>query len=166
MNKHLRRRILANAIAVALLAMGASTVALAQAYPSKPIRLVCPFPPGGAVDIASRAIAAELSKTLGQPVNVENKPGAGGNVGLADAARAPADGYTLFLPWENFNTAVRKVQIQVSYQPKNGAPHYGDPTLVSLQTDQPLPSVSQRRRTSARSRFLCACTGSISMLST
>ena len=97
MNKHLRRRILANAIAVALLAMGASTVALAQAYPSKPIRLVCPFPPGGAVDIASRAIAAELSKTLGQPVNVENKPGAGGNVGLADAARAPADGYTLFM---------------------------------------------------------------------
>ena len=97
MNKHLRRRILANAIAVALLAMGASSVALAQAYPSKPIRLVCPFPPGGAVDIASRAIAAELSKTLGQPVNVENKPGAGGNVGLADAARAPADGYTLFM---------------------------------------------------------------------
>ena len=97
MNKYLRRRILANAIAVALLAMGASTVALAQAYPSKPIRLVCPFPPGGAVDIASRAIAAELSKTLGQPVNVENKPGAGGNVGLADAARAPADGYTLFM---------------------------------------------------------------------
>ena len=97
MNKHLRRRILANVIAVALLAMGASPVALAQAYPSKPIRLVCPFPPGGAVDIASRAIAAELSKTLGQPVNVENKPGAGGNVGLADAARAPADGYTLFM---------------------------------------------------------------------
>ncbi len=49
------------------------------------------------------------------------------------------DGYTVFLPWENHNPGVKKVQIQVSYQPLNGAPHYGDPTLVSLQSDQPLP---------------------------
>jgi tripartite-type tricarboxylate transporter receptor subunit TctC len=69
----------------------------AQAFPAKPVRLICPFPPGGAVDIASRAVAAEMSKTLGQPVTVENKPGAGGNIGGAEAARSAPDGYTLFM---------------------------------------------------------------------
>jgi tripartite-type tricarboxylate transporter receptor subunit TctC len=69
----------------------------AQAYPSKPLRLICPFPPAGAVDIASRAIAHELTKILGQAVSVENKPGAGGNIGGAEAARSAPDGYTLFM---------------------------------------------------------------------
>jgi tripartite-type tricarboxylate transporter receptor subunit TctC len=75
----------------------AAALAQAQSFPSKPIRLVCPFPPGGAVDIASRAIAAELSKTIGQPVNVENKPGAGGNIGGVDVARSAPDGYSLLM---------------------------------------------------------------------
>jgi tripartite-type tricarboxylate transporter receptor subunit TctC len=69
----------------------------AQNYPSKPIRLICPFPPAGAVDIASRATAYELARILGHPVNVENKPGAGGNLGGAEAARSAPDGYTLFM---------------------------------------------------------------------
>lgn len=78
-------------------ALLSSPVALAQAFPNKPLRLICPFPPGGAVDIASRAIAQELSKNLGQPVTVENRPGAGGNIGGAEAARANPDGYTIFM---------------------------------------------------------------------
>ena len=69
----------------------------AQAYPSKPIRIICPFPPGGGVDITARAIGLELSKSLGQPVTVENKPGAGGNIGAAETARSAPDGYTLFI---------------------------------------------------------------------
>ncbi|NBS96461.1 MAG: tripartite tricarboxylate transporter substrate binding protein, partial [Betaproteobacteria bacterium] len=84
-----------------LTAMGGNTIAHAQStaagFPSKPIRLICPFPPGGAVDIASRAIAVELAKNLGQPVTVENKPGAGGNIGGQEAARSAPDGYTLFM---------------------------------------------------------------------
>ncbi|HYF60247.1 MAG TPA: tripartite tricarboxylate transporter substrate binding protein, partial [Burkholderiaceae bacterium] len=74
-----------------------ATLSHAQAFPNKPIRLICPFPPGGAVDIASRAIAAELSKTIGQQVTVENRPGAGGNVGGVEAVRAAPDGYTIFM---------------------------------------------------------------------
>ena len=80
---------------VALTMLG--SVAHAQGFPNKPIRLICPFPPAGAVDIASRAIANELSKNLGQPVTVENRPGAGGNIGGAEAARAAPDGYTIFM---------------------------------------------------------------------
>ena len=85
-------RLFAFAVALLLPVAGA-----AQSYPGKPIRLICPFPPAGAVDIASRATAHELSRILGQPVAVENKPGAGGNLGGAEAARSAPDGYTLFM---------------------------------------------------------------------
>ena len=88
-----RRRTLLAGVALTVL----GSVAHAQGFPNKPIRLICPFPPAGAVDIASRAIAAELSKNLGQPVTVENRPGAGGNIGGTEAARAAPDGYTIFM---------------------------------------------------------------------
>ena len=85
------------ALLAAALALVFSQGALAQAFPSKPIRIICPFPPGGGVDITARAIGLELSKSMGQPVTVENKPGAGGNIGAAETARSAPDGYTLFL---------------------------------------------------------------------
>jgi tripartite-type tricarboxylate transporter receptor subunit TctC len=72
-------------------------IALGQSFPSKPIRLVVPFTPAGAVDIATRATANEMTKTLGQPVAVENKPGAGGNLGVLDVARSTPDGYSVVM---------------------------------------------------------------------
>jgi tripartite-type tricarboxylate transporter receptor subunit TctC len=84
-------------VLLALAAALAVQPALAQNFPSRPVRILCPFPPGGGVDITARAIAQELSAPLGQPVVVDNRPGAGGNVAAAEVARAPADGYTLLL---------------------------------------------------------------------
>ena len=79
--------------AVGLMLVG--TASAQSGYPNKPIRLVVPFPAGGSVDVTSRALALKLSAQLGQQVIVDNRPGAGGNIGMDAVAKSPADGYTL-----------------------------------------------------------------------
>ena len=78
-------------------ALAAALPAAAQTFPTKPIRLVVNFPPGGAADVIGRAVANAMSESLKQQIVVENKPGANGNIGAADVAKAPADGYTLLM---------------------------------------------------------------------
>lgn len=85
----------ARAMALALLL--ASSVSLAQTYPSKPIRWIIPFPPGGAMDAMARTLAPKMSERLGQPVVTENRPGAGGNIGSEAAAKSAPDGHTILI---------------------------------------------------------------------
>ena len=82
---------------LALSSVAAPLATLAQTYPSKPIRLILPFPPGGPTDIAGRAIAQRLAEQMHQPVIADNRPGATSNIGLELAAKSPPDGYTLVL---------------------------------------------------------------------
>jgi len=75
----------------------AAATALAQSYPTRPIRMLVPFAPGGSVDIVARVVGLKLSEDLGQPIVVENKSGAGGTIATAMLAKSPADGYTLMV---------------------------------------------------------------------
>ena len=78
---------------LALLVTGVS----AQTWPSKPVRVIVPFPPGGASDALARTVAQKMSEQLGQPFLIDNKPGAASTIGIAEAAKTPADGYTILL---------------------------------------------------------------------
>ncbi len=84
-------------IGVAIAGVAFAATAAAQSYPTRPVKLVVGFPPGGGVDIVARLIGVELQKSLGQPVVIENRAGAGGSVAADIVAKSPADGYTLLM---------------------------------------------------------------------
>jgi tripartite-type tricarboxylate transporter receptor subunit TctC len=96
----------------------APLVASAQGYPAKPVRFIVPFPPGGATDISARLVGQKLAEMWGQTVVIENRGGAGGGVGAAEAARAAPDGYTLFFPSGSVVTANQHVYQNLQYNPE------------------------------------------------
>jgi tripartite-type tricarboxylate transporter receptor subunit TctC len=104
-------------IALLFVALFAASAA-AQSWPQKPVRFIVPFPPGGATDISARLLGEKLTKIWGQTVVIENRGGAGGGVGAAEAARAAPDGYTLFFPSGSVVTANQHVYAKLAYNPE------------------------------------------------
>ena len=95
-----------------------SLTAAAQSWPQKPVKFIVPFPPGGATDISARLLGDKLSQIWAQTVVIENRGGAAGGVGAAEAARAEADGYTLFFPSGSVMTANQYVYDKLNYDPE------------------------------------------------
>ena len=95
-----------------------TTAVSAQSWPQKPVRFIVPFPPGGATDISARLLGDKLSQIWGQQVVIENRGGAGGGVGAAEAARATPDGYTLFFPSGSVVTANQHIYEKLNYDPE------------------------------------------------
>jgi len=104
-------------LALALLLPAFSAWAQTASWPTKPIRLVVTFPPGGSSDAAARIVGPRLAERLGQPVVIDNRPGAGGGVGLDLVAKAPADGYTIVLASAGGLTANQSLYKKLSYDP-------------------------------------------------
>ena len=102
-------------LVVAILAFSTAAAAHAQAWPAKPVRLVVPYPPGGATDVAARAVAERIAPALGQPVFIENRAGAGGNIGIESVVKSEPDGYTVLVA-PDFVTSAPHVY-KLSYDP-------------------------------------------------
>jgi tripartite-type tricarboxylate transporter receptor subunit TctC len=105
-----------NAAVIAALALSA-TLAFAQSYPSKPVRVIAGFPPGGAADLLARVVADKLSVAMGHPFVVENRPGAGGTIGADAVAKAAPDGYTLLLGVTASQTIAPAIYKSLAYDP-------------------------------------------------
>lgn len=118
----MNRRTLWVALGAVATTMGlAALPATAQTWPTRPIKLVVPFPPGGLIDNMARLVAPKLAQELGQPIVIDNKAGAGGNLGAGEASRAAPDGYTLLMasPPLTINPALYK---KLPYEPKQIVP--------------------------------------------
>ncbi|TFZ03601.1 tripartite tricarboxylate transporter substrate binding protein [Ramlibacter humi] len=132
--------------AVALIA--ASAAAFAQApYPSKPITMVVPFPPGGLADIVARPVAEAMSRDLGQPVVIDNKGGAGGGIGMGQVAKAAPDGYTIVMALASYSVLPEADTLlgrspMYSYQALRPIARFtADPTVLAVRADAPWKTV-------------------------
>ncbi|MFN0299857.1 MAG: Bug family tripartite tricarboxylate transporter substrate binding protein [Burkholderiales bacterium] len=107
-------------VSAAVVALAAATIvslAVAQSYPAKPVKLLIPFPAGGNTDVLGRLMAQKLTESLGQQVFVENRGGAGGVIGAEAAAKSPADGYTIFFGTTGALASQPALQPKLSYDP-------------------------------------------------
>ena len=113
-----RRRLL-SAAAASLVVPALSRPVRAQAWPSRQIRIVCPLPPGGLTDLYSRAIGQHMQQSLGQPVVVENRPGAGGLIGSEVVAKSPPDGYSFLVTIQTSMVQAQVLYKKLPYNPEN-----------------------------------------------
>jgi tripartite-type tricarboxylate transporter receptor subunit TctC len=139
----LRRSLLAAAAACAL----PWAAAQAPAWPSRPITLIVPFPPGGLADIVARPVAEALARDLGQPVIIDNKPGAGGGIGMGLAAKSKPDGHTLLMALSSL-TVLPEADVILGRAPmfalqdlRPVARYTADPTVLAVRADSPWKSV-------------------------
>ena len=116
-------------LVTATLLLTVASIALAQEWPSRPIKYIVPFPPGGATDIISRPLADKLRERLGQPVVIENIGGAGASIGTTRLKQAPADGYTIGLGNSASHTITPHLLAKLPYDP------FSDFTPITLITD-------------------------------
>jgi tripartite-type tricarboxylate transporter receptor subunit TctC len=141
-------RALFTAVVLALTLLGAEASAQ-EAYPSKPITLVVPFPPGGVADIVARPAADALGRVLGAPVVIENKAGAGGGIGMAYVAKAKPDGYTLLLALSSISILPEADKIigrPPMYQLDQLVPIArltADPTVLAVRADSPWKTLQE-----------------------
>ncbi len=142
-----RRSVILVGLALAGLGMGPLRLAHADGYPAKPVQLVVPFPPGGAVDIVGRTISKKLGGRLGQPIVVENKAGAGTVVGAAYVANAPADGYTLLISSGSTFTVNPALNPMLPYDPVKSYESVGlvarVPLILLAHRDVPVNNLRQ-----------------------
>jgi tripartite-type tricarboxylate transporter receptor subunit TctC len=121
--------------------------ALAESYPSKPVRLIVPFPAGGATDILARALSIKLGEKLGQPLIVENRPGAGGTIGADAAAKSAADGYTLLLATSSTHSIGPAINPKIPYDAVADFTPLGyvatSPNVVLVPNTSPAKSVRE-----------------------
>src|SRR5881396_1075557 len=124
-----------------------SMAANAQSWPQKPVRFIVPFPPGGATDISARLLGEKLSQIWGQTVVIENRGGAGGGVGAAEAARATPDGYTLFFPSGSVITANQHIYAKLAYNPERDfvpvTNVVSGPQVLAVPASSPYKSVKE-----------------------
>lgn len=139
-----RLTLLAAAAATTLLASG---TALAQAWPAKPIRAVVPFAAGSATDQIGRAFAEKMAATLGQPVVVDNKPGANGMLGADIVAKAPNDGYTILIGTNSTNAALKFLMKKLPYDQDTAFTPVGYigsvPLMVAVNNDVPAKTLKE-----------------------
>jgi len=132
--------------ALALLAAAALPV-LAQSWPAKPVRIVVPYPPGGPVDISARLLAPKLQEALGQPFLVENKPGAGGNIGADFVAKSAPDGYTIGMGAIATHAINPALMANVPYDPVRDFRHLAlvvqVPNVLVVNNDLPARNVAE-----------------------
>ncbi|WP_395054719.1 Bug family tripartite tricarboxylate transporter substrate binding protein [Polaromonas sp.] len=134
------RRIALSSIALAAIGFIATPAAAQSGWPNKPVRIVVPFAPGGTTDILARAVAPELAKAFGQPFVVDNRAGAGGNVGADLVAKSPADGYTILMGTVGTHGINKSIYAKMPFDPqKDFAPITlvaGVPNVMVMNTER------------------------------